>query len=197
MNSKGLSKRILGCFLIVVLIVFSLPISASSASIGGQEGMTGSPRSDEEALLFKGETILEEATATMIPIIVWTEGNHTLTFFCDETDEYYEGDLFNGEEITMVWSGTDVTGGSTSSIFYPSVEKVVIDESFSSVKLYYLSRMFKDCSNLVALDGLSYLDTSSVSRMEYMFYGCKSLTRLDLSSFDTSRVTNMQEMFRG
>jgi surface protein len=31
--------------------------------------------------------------------------------------------------------------------------------------------------------------------MDRMFYGCSSLTSLDMSSFDTSKVTNMSEMF--
>jgi surface protein len=30
-----------------------------------------------------------------------------------------------------------------------------------------------------------------------MFYGCSSLTSVDLSSFNTSSVTNMRNMFRG
>ena len=33
--------------------------------------------------------------------------------------------------------------------------------------------------------------------MRYMFFSCSSLTSLDLSNFDTSNVTNMQEMFSG
>jgi surface protein len=33
--------------------------------------------------------------------------------------------------------------------------------------------------------------------MTAMFYGCGGLTSLDISSFDTSNVTNMHSMFRG
>ena len=33
--------------------------------------------------------------------------------------------------------------------------------------------------------------------MSYMFYGCKKITNLDLSSFDTKNVTNMKSMFEG
>jgi surface protein len=45
------------------------------------------------------------------------------------------------------------------------------------------------------LVSLSYLDTSNVTSMEYMFANCNSLTSIDVSSFDTSKVTNMYGMF--
>ena len=41
------------------------------------------------------------------------------------------------------------------------------------------------------------LDTSNVTTMNYMFYGCSSLTSLDLSNFNTSNVTDMNFMFYG
>ena len=44
---------------------------------------------------------------------------------------------------------------------------------------------------------LSSWDTTKVSTMSYMFRDCSSLTALDLSSFDTSNVTGMSYMFDG
>ena len=41
---------------------------------------------------------------------------------------------------------------------------------------------------------LSSFDTSNVSNMEKMFYQSKAIS-LDLSSFDTSKVTTMGDMF--
>ena len=49
-------------------------------------------------------------------------------------------------------------------------------------------------SSLETID-LTYLDTSRVTNMSYMFSNCRSLTSLDLSNFDTSNVTNMSYMF--
>ena len=54
--------------------------------------------------------------------------------------------------------------------------------------------MFYDCSNLTSLD-VSNFDTSKVTSMSSMFMDCSGLTSLDLSSFDTSNVMNMQYMF--
>ena len=58
------------------------------------------------------------------------------------------------------------------------------------------SRMFRDLSNLISLD-VSSFDTSKVTNMEAMFAGMPSLTTLNLSNFDTSKVTRMNSMFEG
>ena len=56
------------------------------------------------------------------------------------------------------------------------------------------SWMFNNCQSLTKLD-LSNFDTSKVTCMEWMFGACSSLAILDLSSFDTSNVTDMSNMF--
>ena len=57
-----------------------------------------------------------------------------------------------------------------------------------------MSRMFKDCTNLIEVD-LRRLKTNNVTDMSYMFSGCSNLTQLDLTSFNTKKVTNMRCMF--
>ena len=52
-----------------------------------------------------------------------------------------------------------------------------------------------DFDSLTGIDGLELLDTLDVEYMQGMFYGCKKLTTLDLSNFDTSSVTDMNYMF--
>ena len=56
---------------------------------------------------------------------------------------------------------------------------------FSSTLLY----------NLTEVEGLSQLDTSNVTKMQFMFNGMSNITSLDLSGFDTSNVTDMDRMF--
>ena len=56
------------------------------------------------------------------------------------------------------------------------------------------SMMFRYLTSLTTLD-LSSFDTSKVTNMRYMFSYLTSLTTLNLSSFDTSKVTNMRYMF--
>ena len=54
--------------------------------------------------------------------------------------------------------------------------------------------MFSDMRSLTSLD-LSNFDTSRVMDMGSMFASSSNLTSLDLSNFDTSKVTNMSNMF--
>ena len=44
---------------------------------------------------------------------------------------------------------------------------------------------------------LSNFNTSNVTDMWHMFYGCYRLSSLDLSSFNTSNVDNISFMFAG
>ncbi|EPA0880024.1 immunoglobulin-like domain-containing protein [Enterococcus hirae] len=50
-------------------------------------------------------------------------------------------------------------------------------------------------TNVTEIEGLSQLDTSNVTDMRSMFYGMSSVTSLDVSNFDTSKVTFMSYMF--
>ena len=57
------------------------------------------------------------------------------------------------------------------------------------------SKMFYYCTKLTSLD-VSSFDTSNVTNMSGMFGGCSGLTSLDVRNFNTSNVTNMSSMFR-
>ena len=75
------------------------------------------------------------------------------------------------------------------------------NENFSATSVDFLISLnipaisFNNCSGLTSLN-LSSFDTSAVTNMGYMFRGCSGLTSLNLSNFDTSAVTNMTNMFQ-
>ena len=73
-----------------------------------------------------------------------------------------------------------------------SGENLVTSKTFEN--LTDMSWMFYYCDNLMNLD-VSKFDTSKVTNMLYMFFWCESLTNLDISNFNTSKVTNMRYMF--
>ena len=54
--------------------------------------------------------------------------------------------------------------------------------------------MFRSCRSLIELD-VSKFDTSNVTKMNEMFGDCDALTELDVSNFNTSNVTDMDGMF--
>ena len=59
-----------------------------------------------------------------------------------------------------------------------------------------MQRMFLNCTKLENLD-LSSFDTSSITNFEKIFYHCTSLKSLNVSNFNTSNVTNFYDMFNG
>ena len=54
---------------------------------------------------------------------------------------------------------------------------------------------FAGLMNVQEINGIENIVTSNVIDMTGMFFGCESLTNLNLSNFDTSSVTNMTGMF--
>ncbi|MDY5586311.1 MAG: InlB B-repeat-containing protein, partial [Eubacteriales bacterium] len=76
---------------------------------------------------------------------------------------------------------------------------------YSPVTIYapvdsgYLFSNSSDSNRLTNLTSISFgnFNTSNVTNMQEMFYYCSSLTSLDLSNFDTSNVTDMELMFCG
>ena len=50
---------------------------------------------------------------------------------------------------------------------------------------------------MTEIKGVEHLVTSSAKRIRTMFYNCSSLTSIDVSTWDTSNVTNMNLTFRG
>ena len=55
-------------------------------------------------------------------------------------------------------------------------------------------KMFNKCYDIKVLD-VSHFDTSKVSNMSHMFTECRNIKVLDVSHFDTSNVTSMEYMF--
>ena len=56
--------------------------------------------------------------------------------------------------------------------------------------------LFGGCSKLRVIYGLPGLDTRKFEDVQCMFYGCSALTSLDISKWDTSNVTSMDDMFQ-
>ena len=54
--------------------------------------------------------------------------------------------------------------------------------------------MFSGCSSLQSIDSSSF-NTTNVENMSEMFYECSSLQSIDLSSFNTTNVKNIRYMF--
>ena len=80
-----------------------------------------------------------------------------------------------------------------TAYYYTKPEKVYLNTNSS--KMFYLGYGEQRIKNILDMD-LSNFDTSKVTNMSFMFFNMSNLTTLNLSNFDTSKVTNMSYMFQ-
>ena len=110
-------------------------------------------------------------------------------------------DEVNPKDTELAWDVSSEQNGSVMSYLVPNEDDTTYTlylQSDGGIKANSRSSyLFVGFSNLESIEGLEYLDTSSVTNMFSMFSGCSKLTSLDLSSFDTSNVTSMENMFLG
>ena len=141
---------------------------------------------------------LFQRTALMLVVIfcftkVWAEkrmyarlsgsgSDKTISFYYDEN--MTEGDFYQ----PLIW-------GTFMEEEAKNITHAIFDSSFAEARPTSTANWFRDFENLQSVDGISYLNTSQVTDMSFMFYWCSSLTNLDVSKFDTSNVTNMSWMF--
>ncbi len=135
---------------------------------------------------------------------VWTAGNKTLRFLKEPLYEANTESL-HGYVVTKVWSGDDVVNSPNDaspawqSTVKASLESVEFEESFATVTPSSMFEWFRDCTKLKSFTTGKNLNTSKVTTMQSMFYGCSSIAFKSWQStfkyFDTRKVTNMSTMF--
>ena len=133
----------------------------------------------------------------------------------------------NRSSLQSKWNGLDVTFNSDNNeltIQGGTDTPAIIDNSATPDKLIGISRnidgvsanyiniitikgkinlvgsitgLFGDLHNLRTINGLENIDTQGVTSIEKMFSNDYHLSSLDLSSFDTSNVNDMNSMFYG
>lgn len=111
----------------------------------------------------------------------------SLTFYYGEKGELGDGEYEMNRSQEPEW----ITEHKADIV------RVVFDVSFASARPKSCNSWFMECEKLEAIDGIENLNTSKVTDMWNMFYNCKSLTSLDLKTFDTHNVLSMSYMFFG
>ena len=154
---------------------------------------------EAEALEYMGKIIKNAQEVGLIylkpvPTIYWTGNSSTVII----SGTYYtaQADKVNidGVEYYQLKLDKDLDND-----FYKFNNNNFTNLIFKNVDIGNVTNMdsmFYGCSSLTSLD-LSTWHTSNVTCMNYMFYNCSSLTSLDVSKFDTSNVTYMVYMFYG
>ncbi|MBR5962781.1 MAG: BspA family leucine-rich repeat surface protein [Bacteroidaceae bacterium] len=114
--------------------------------------------------------------------------NYSLTFYYDDLRSTRTGTTYNV-------AGSLDSSGDKWLVNKNSIVSVTFDSSFSAYHPTGTAYWFSECSLLVNIYGIQYLNTSNATNMYGMFYGCHSLTKLDVSHFNTEKVTSMSAMF--
>ncbi len=121
---------------------------------------------------------------------VYDPNEKTLTFFRDEEGKYNNNTTVDGKiYYTNFESSTSNRPWANKS---SEIKKVIFNGAIRPLTLeswFYMT-------SLEDIENINLLDTSLVTSMKYTFEYAK-LTKLDLSTWDTSNVTTMNGMFYG
>lgn len=114
--------------------------------------------------------------------------NNTLIFYYDNLKNSRPGTAYN------LNTGSNFPGWySDDNCIYLS--HVVFTPSFANARPTSTYGWFSGMTILESITGMAYLETREVTNMAYMFESCRNLTSLDLSHFNTAKVTTMEWMF--
>ena len=146
-------------------------------------------------------------SSTSVDVTV-SEGNKWYSYLLPKDNGLYkiESGIYDGEQHewsngivkkVVVKSNINYNYDENNDRYNGIVPWEITEASFkgsNTSKVTNMNCMFQFCRSLTSLD-VSSFDTSKVIDMMHMFKGCSGLTSLDLSNFNTSNVTNMNTMF--
>ena len=118
---------------------------------------------------------------------VFRSAEDTLTFCYDAACATRNGDTWEIPEVIEYLSDVEWQD--------EAIQKVIIEPSFADYRPTSTVGWFGNLKKLTIIEGIEHLNTSCVTDMTSMFRACTSLTSLDLSHFDTSKVELMGCMF--
>ena len=187
-----LSRRILAAWP-AALLAAALCLVASFAplpALAEEATASGEAVTSEEAVapVSEVEQAMNQAPAEegMFALLY---ADDTLVLQRGNTPDPSRGELAEAYALNDRWGSLSSCLGSKVGI----VTSVIVEDPF--VLGEYDGSFFGRLSACRSIEGLSLVDTSAVTSMDYMFSGCSSLVSLDLSGFDTSSVTSMVGMF--
>ena len=151
--------------------------------------------SSVQSILFTSDSSKIPSGVTPVSVGAKQNGTDAWTSGCGTLDVK----LYQSGASLVVYCAGNLCVVDARSMFsgasFSSLTSLTLD-NFDTSKVTSMADMFYGCSNLNTLN-LDNIDTSKVTSMKSMFDGCSNLNTLNLSNFDTSKVTSMTLMFRG
>ena len=137
-------------------------------------------------LLLPAGMVAQTKASSSKYIATYDSESATLTF------EKYEGESLPSNSA---WVKDSTLVFAMFKDDYQNIKHIVINESFKTFTPTTLSRFFGGLVKLETITGLEYLNTANVTDMSLLFDNCQKLTSLDVTHFNTAKVTNMYRMF--
>ena len=138
-------------------------------------------------LLLPAGMVAQKAASSSKYIATYESSTQTLTFKKNVGETLPENSAWVEDKQTVADINNNLGNGT--------IVHIVFDKSFRTYTPTSLYRFFYNLTKLKTITGLEYLNTWNVTDMNGMFYGCSSLTSLDVTHFNTEKVTDMGNMF--
>lgn len=117
--------------------------------------------------------------------------------------EVIDGKTKDGKTVSNNYGEVNLKNISGSTVFpwinlsFIGNKNVLTVKILDKIKPITCYRMFYGLKNLTEIKNIENLDTSECTDMNGMFFTCETLNLTDLSTFNTSKVTDMYNMFGG
>lgn len=186
---------------------------AGCTSIVGQDGTTYNASSTDGTRAHYGaggyltHGTDPELTEPVPMVLITTDGT---AYFITSLEAYHAGDRYTpaagggAKTVSIAIIGGDARNynwwkhiDNWQNDGLDIIKAVVIEPSFATLRLTTIESYFSELAAATSITGLEYLNTAEVTNMNWLFEGCSSLTELDLSSFETSKLESTYQMFSG
>jgi len=128
-----------------------------------------------------------------------------ITVYYSKDIIYQNGFKNNNEEVKEYRKGVDLINNDTHTIFssseYLEIKlgsklEISLSKSSKSLANFFDSNYDENLKYIISID-LSHLDSSKITNMNSLFKDCNSLETIIFTGFNTSIVSNMSEIFSG
>ena len=110
------------------------------------------------------------------------------------------GLLGHNESVDLDITNFDTSSATNMMGVFNNVgfRSITHSENFVDSNVTNIKALFANAYNIDTIDAINF-DVSSITGtgMEYLFYGCKEIERLDLSTYDTKNITSYKGLFVG
>lgn len=195
-NDTGITSMTLVMAIIILLILIGLAM----AFLGNDKGeeTTNTAGQEENEVLDNFENIIstnQENELEPSDIYVTLYDGGTLAFSNNSNTIEGKTVLKNFGNIKEQKYKMDWTAQTVDTPWFSYAPSITTIDIVNEIVPTDMTGWFAGFNQLTQINNIQNIKTGNVTNMEALLYNCTKLTNIDLSSFDTKNVTNMNAMF--